>query len=815
MKKLLTFSFVCAFTSSIFAQTTPKNISGTIKDTKNELIPGASIRLLKAKDSTLVKGEISNGDGKFQFNNLADNTYLLIITAIGQKPYKSVPLTIDEAHKQIVLPVIVLLPAKDVQLKEVSVIAKKPLIEQEIDRTIVNVESMISSATSNTLEVLGKTPGVTFDNNGEISLNGKSGVLVLIDGRATYMSGQDLSAYLKSLPGGILDKIELIDNPSAKYDAAGNAIINIRLKKNRIGGFTGSVSVGVSQGKFARNNDALNLNYRYKKINLFTNIGLNLDKNYTNETFDRRFFNEQNHAISKVDLLTKQVNNGNGKSINLGVDYTISPKTTLGMIINLNGGKNKSNYNYESENLTANQQIIGTGRGNTLGEGWRQNFGTNINFLHKLNEKGKELSADINYLSYKGTGIQTLQNFFYQSDGILDKNNEFLYDLPSNIGIYTAKMDYVHPLKKKAKFETGFKSSIIDNENISKYYDIIGGLQTIDNSKSNHFKYHENINAAYINGQKAWKKVGLQLGVRVENTQTQGKQLGNEAVQGSSFARNYTGVFPSAFLNYKLDSLNKNTLTFMAVRRISRPNYQTLNPFLFFRDQYSYTSGNPLLKPQYQTRYEVKFQHKQLLNMGLSYNKFVNGFFPTTEAVGEVFITKTDNVGRGFMLLLNTTLTFSPTKWWFLNNTLRVSHMGLQGKTYTEILDYTLNVARLEVNNYFTINKKIDAELSGYYASSDLNGQWVTSGMYRVNAAIQKKIWNGKGSIRVGFDDIFHSWVYHRRAISLKQAQAFQTSISDTQRVSFAVSYRFGKETFARKRRYNNNSAEDEAGRTN
>ncbi|WP_169720056.1 outer membrane beta-barrel family protein [Dyadobacter alkalitolerans] len=316
-----------------------------------------------------------------------------------------------------------------------------------------------------------------------------------------------------------------------------------------------------------------------------------------------------------------------------------------------------------------------------------------------------------------------------------------------------------------------------------------------------------------MNGQKLWKRLGVQMGLRAENTWVKGNQLGNDEVRGSSFTKNYTGLFSSAYISYKLDTLGNNTLGLMAVRRITRPNYQLLNPFLFYRDQYSYISGNPMLNPQYQSRIELKFQHKQFLNMGLSYNKFSDLIFQTTEAVNDVFTTRPKNIAGGFMVLLNTTVSTSPTEWWYLNYTARVSHMGINGRVYTENLHFDTNILRLEINNFFTISPNWNAELGGYYASRDMNGQTLTQGMYRVNGALQKKILKGKGSLRVAFDDLFHSWVYNNRSLSLKQSEYFQTSESDTQRISFAMTYRFGKETFARKRRHNNNASDEEKGR--
>jgi hypothetical protein len=248
-------------------------------------------------------------------------------------------------------------------------------------------------------------------------------------------------------------------------------------------------------------------------------------------------------------------------------------------------------------------------------------------------------------------------------------------------------------------------------------------------------------------------------------------------------------------------------------RRINRPNYQSLNPFTFYRDKYSYSSGNPLLNPQYQYRYEMRFQHKQFLRVGLSYNRFTDVIFNITQPVDDIFVSRPDNIAKGFMLLLNTGLNLSPAKWWNLNTDILLSHMGLNGQAFTERLNPTAYVARVNVMNQLKFKKGWSAEFGGYYASTDLNGQAFTGAMVRTNAAFQKKIWKDKGSIRLNFEDIFHSWVYHYRSVSLKQAQFFQTSESDTQRIGFAFTYRFGNDTFARKRKYNDNATSEEKGR--
>ena len=812
MKATILFLFAILLTLVSAAQTKLNAISSTVKNDKNEIVEGATVRLLAAKDSSLLSSVATDNSGKYHFININNGTYLITIKALGQKMYSSVPIELDGKNNDIELPVTVLQSDQKNNLAEVVIQSKRmPLVQMETDKTVVNVEAMISSSTSNTLEVLGKTPGITVGTNGEISLNGRQGVLVLIDGRSTYMSGQDLAAYLKSIPGSQLDKIELIDNPSARYDAAGNGVINIRLKKNRIGGFTGSVSTGYTQGKYGKTYNSLSLNYNYKKINIFGNLGYTYEKDYTDDNFNRHFYTADGGLMSTVKLQNNQQNANKGINTNMGMDYAATPHTTFGFQFNLNESRNSGRFNYNNSNYSV--QLDSAGNGNTLARTNKTNFGTNINMVHKFGDSGEELTADLNYLDYSTTNEQSLQNFIYRPDGTLLGNNSFFYHLPASIHIYTLKADYVHPLKNNAKLEAGFKSSWVNNDNVSDYYKVSGNNQMIDNRQSNHFKYKENINAAYVNGQKNWKYLGIQLGLRTENTVANGQQLGNEAVERTSFKKDYTQFFPSAIVSYKLDTVKKNTFSIALTRRINRPNYQYLNDFIVFRDQYSYTSGNSSLVPQYQYRYEFKYQYKQLLRMGFSYNRFNNVILQTTKVVNDVFITTPQNIAIGHMLILNTGISLSPAKWWDVNTEIRLSQMGLNGDVNGSNFVANTYVARVEVLNQFSFGRGWSAELGGYYASRDLDTQAFTSGMYRVNSGIQKKVFKNMGSIRIAADDIFHSWVYHNKSVDLPQSDYAEVRTYDTQRLGIAFSYRFGKDTFSRKSKHQNNAADEEKGR--
>ncbi|TCD00202.1 outer membrane beta-barrel family protein [Pedobacter psychroterrae] len=701
---------------------------------------------------------------------------------------------------------------KTVKLDEVVIKSKRPLIQMEIDKTVVNVASMISSASSNTLEVLEKTPGVTVDTQGNISLNGRSGVMVLIDGKQMYLSGSDLAAYLKSLPGGNLDKIELMDNPPARYDAAGNGIINIRLKKNRTAGTTGSVATGYNQGRYARTNNSVNLNYSNKKINIFSNAGYSYDKNYGIDIYKRTYYDAGGAIASNILLDNEQQYYSNGFNGNLGMDYSPSENTTYGLQLNLSTSANDGRASSLSSNFGL-IELDSSGLGLSIADGTRRNMGSNFNVLHRFGKTGRELSADAGYLRNTGSLDQSFENKMYETDGDMASRTDLFYDLPTYMTVYTVKTDYVHPLANKIKLEAGLKWSLVENDHQNDAYLLSGNQQVIDNTRSNHFKYREGFAAAYVSGQKAWKQLGIQLGLRAEHTYGLGQQMGNAVVAGSTFDNQYTRLFPTVFINYKLDTVSANTLNFSLTRRINRPNYQYMNPFVFVRDQFTQTTGNPDVLPQYQYRYELRWQHKRFLRMAVSYNRFTNVIFQTTNVVNGTFITRPENIKQGYMFITSTGLTLDPFEWWNFNAEIWAARLGLDGTAYGEQLNPKIYAARINVINQLQFGKGWSGEFGGYYASRDLNGQTVTAGMIRTNAGLQKKIWKDKGSIRLNMEDIFHSWKYENRSVSLRRAYYFQTSESDTQRIGLSFTYNFGNELFARKSKHRNNALDEEKSR--
>ena len=799
-----------------FAQPAPKKIAGAIHDAGNLPIPSITVQLLKAADSTHIKGAATDEQGRFEFKKLNNGVYMLTVTGVGYKKYTSIPLTIDDQHTSIRLPAIVLQRsnAAATTLAAVAVTAKKALVEEQIDRTVVNVDAMIGNAGSNALDVLARSPGVTVNTDGSINLNG-SGTTVLIDGRPTYLSASDLAAYLRSVPAGVLDKIELMTNPPAKYDAAGATIINIRLRKNRAAGFTGSLSAGYNQGSYGRSNDALNLNYHNNKVTLFSNLGYSLYKSYSDETYQRYFYNDNGALNNAVLLDTRYKTTSTAWNGKLGMDYAATANTTFGIVLTGNTRPSDDRLSYTSNSVDGSKHLDSVGTGYTAGHYTWKNIGTNLNFQHRFGTTGKDISADLDYINYSSTGNKYSPNQVSLPDGTPTSQLDFRYASPTDIHIYSAKTDYTQTLKGKAKLEAGLKYSDVHTDIATDYYDISGNIPLPDYGQTDHFIYKERILAAYATLGKEWKRLSAQIGLRVENTRSEGHQLGNAVVRDSSFSRTYTDPFPTFFFNYKLDSAGKHTLILRYGRRINRPGYQQLNPFLIYHDKYSYNSGNPFLKPCYNYHIELSWRYKQLLTIGAHYDHVDGIIFSTTSTEGEVFITRPDNIAHGHILFMVANLSLAPTKWWTFNLNNRIGNLVNKSTINDVYLDKSILVGTSDMYNQFRFKKGWSAEAQVAYRSRFLSAQNLTKDLWFCNAALQKNIWKDKASLRLTLEDIFHTRKPHDETTDIPLTKAFHYSVEDTQRIGIALNFRFGKESNPRRRKRDNTGADEEQGRAN
>ncbi|MES2278648.1 MAG: TonB-dependent receptor [Bacteroidota bacterium] len=782
---------------SIYAQNT---ISGQVKDPQGKSLVGATVILRNLTDSV---SRTAGQNGVFNFSGIPKGGYTLKITHIGFLPYQNSVLV----NGNVQLPLIVLQSAAKI-LSGVIITAKKPLVEQHIDRTVVNVDAMISAASGNALDVLAKSPGVMVSASDDITLNGKNNVLVLMDDRPTYMSGQSLAAYLRSLPGGMLDKVELISNPPARYDANGNAIINIVLKKNQAAGFNGSLSLGYNQGAYARSNDALNVNYRTPKFNLFGNIGYNHDQNFSDQTFSRYF------PANVILQTSRSVYTSNAYNGRVGMDYFVSPKTTIGIMLSGSTRPKTDLLNYTTSQYNSLMQLDSIGRGQTGGNYPTQNYGFNLNLQHKFDQSGKGLSVNIDQLNYYTGSNQPSLAEVSLPNGSLFSSQQRVFTSPSTIHIYAGKADYTQPIAGKAEFSGGVKSSYVSTGNQSNWQDRQGGTLVTNYRKSDHFQYNENINSAYVNLKKDWKRWAVQAGLRLEQTNADGHQFSNPAAPDSIFTKHYTNLFPSLYLLHKLDSSGNHTLVLSISRRLRRPSYQQLNPFLFFQDQYTYNGGNTGLIPSFNQYAELKYSYKQYFGLTLSYGGGNNGISPLTQTDGTLFITRPFNYIDSRLLGIIPYVSLNPVKWWTLNLNAVILFQHIKGSANGVSLDQQVGTHEIQTTNQFQLSKDWSAELDGFFPGSQAYGQSKNDAIYNISLGIQKRILKGQGTIRLNANDLLNTLTLHNQTIGINGIYAFNTRTSDTRYVGLSFSYRFGKASNARKRN-DNSSAEEEKSRTN
>jgi iron complex outermembrane recepter protein len=792
MKKLFNLLVAGTIMLSSQAQTNSAGkVSGSIKDGGiQKTIDAASVSLLKAKDSGLVKLALTDAAGNFSIENVKDGEYLVLATSVGHSKTYSNVFTVSPTALEVNVGVLQLVP-QDKNLAGVTVVAKKPFIERKADRTIVNVDASISNTGSTALEVLEKAPGVTVDKDGNISLKGKQGVMIMVDGKQTYLSGPELTNMLRNMSSNQLDQIEIMTNPSAKYDASGRSgIINIKTKKNKQKGFNGSLSTAYTQGIYSRTSNSLNLNYKTGKVNLFSTLSGNYRNNFQELDIYRRYTNtdKSTKAVFEQNSFSRR-NNGNYNA-KLGADFYLSKKTTLGIVVSgvsnprTDNGKNTSLLKSSIGEVDSIVQAMSSEKST-----WK-NGSVNLNFRHIFDSTGRELTIDADYLRYKSDKDQNFYNTSYTPQWTLKTSDNLLGELPSDIKIYSTKIDYSHPLKKGAKIETGVKSSFVETDNTAGYYNVVGNVKTPDYEKTNRFDYKENINAAYFNFNKEIKKWSIQTGLRLENTNYEGKQFGNPMKKDSAFKRSYTSLFPTLFVGY--NPTEKNQFSFSYGRRINRPDYEDLNPFLFFLDKYTYGAGNPFLKPMYSHVFEASHTYRQFLTTTLNYSYTKNLFSETFQQKEFATIVSQGNYGLMNDASVSVSAQIPVQKWWSMNVYTEAKYNQFKGLLYGENVDVDATTFLANVSNQFKFKKGWSAELTGWYRTRGIEGQIAIKSLGQMTAGVQKQVLKNKGTLKLNINDIFNSR-NPRGEINFQNTEARFRQYSDNRTATLSFTYRFGK----------------------
>lgn len=748
MKKTLLYLLIHGLSLTSFAQTF--TVGGLVKNQQNEAIGFAAISVNQAKDSALVKADVTDEHGSFRIAGIPEGKYFLRISAVGQQMFHSHGFQVTD--RDVTIPDIRMSPETR-QLNEVKVTGTKPLIEVKNDRMVFNVEASINATGSNALELLQRSPGVQVDRDENILVRGKTGVRIYIDGRPSPLSGKDLASTLKSMNSADIEAIEIITNPSAKFDAAGDlGIINIRLKKNAKLGTNGNLSLGGMFGISPKYNASLNLNHRDKKLNIFGNYGFNQGA-WHNTTYDDQILNHV--AYNKIWHGVWRDTSHNAK---IGADYFIDSKNTLGFNVNgrisdHNGGGESETFISKRMNLAADSLLLSS---QTSNPEKNKNLNANLNYRY-ADTTGHELNIDVDYGRFSSRGISYQPNkYFFKttSDEPLERN--YVSKTPVDITIKSFKVDYEQPFKK-GKLGYGAKRSDVKSDNTFNFYNVLQNTEVIDTNRSNRFKYLERVYAGYINYNiSLGKKWDLQAGLRAEHTKSLGDLTSYKHNDLDKVDTTYLNFFPSGALSYRASKNHTWNLNYS--RRINRPSYQNLNPFEYRVDELVYSKGNPFLKPEYANSFKLTHVYKAKLTTSFGYRrtKFpVVGLRIPYDSSRTYFITQNLDYSQGFSL--DVSITTPITKWWEIYFNFSGYHNLWRAALDNGIIVNNRTTAfNFNAQNTFKLKNNWTLELSGWYNSPyrriDYNWQ-----MGMMDAGVQKKFWKENASLKVSFSDIFHT----------------------------------------------------------
>lgn len=772
-------------TFNAWSQEVTGKLSGSVKEVAGQPVIAATVVLRKLPDSTLVKAALSDTIGVYAFEQLPYGDYFITISSIGYQQ-AVLPAKVNSAFLQLPQSV---LGIDSKALKGVTVTGKRALIEQYADRTVVNVEGVVSAAGGSAMDVLEKSPGVSVDKQGNITIRGKQGVKVFIDGRATYVNGADLAAILRNMQASQLDQVEIISNPSAKYDAAGNGVINIRTKKTNNNGFNGSIALAYLQGRYPGTTQSLNFNYHQGRVNIFGNGGYSYRKGFEDIYILRNFRDDASGNIKTIydqHSFTRNTNQSlNGK---IGLDYYASERTTLGVAV--------SGFHNPSSSQTNNNTLL-KGVDNKVQtqvvapadmEGKWNNTEVDVSLKHQFDSADHELQIDASYLQYNTSSLQHFDNFYYDAHGNPTETPlQFKADMPGKISIYTAKADYSVPVGRNGKIEAGAKFSYVNTDNNARYADLKGGSWVSDDSLSNHFLYKEYVYAGYLNYRKTISNFEFQAGIRAEEMQMKGHQLNG----GNSFDRNYLQWFPSAMLAYTLNPTNKFSLNYS--RRIERPDYLSLNPFRFYVDQYTYTAGNPYLLPQYSNNIELSHIFMDgALTTTLLYNKTKDVIQEVVQqriATNETFI-RPENISSRTIAGVNTSLQLPLSDKLTTVLYLEYNNYKYNGTINNAPFSLNNNTFSGQLRQQVKIGDSWMVELAGMYTSSAIDGTFIQQPAGTFSIGLQKELLKKMATLRLTGVDLF-KWYKYEASSRYQHVDVYALNRWQTQVLRVIFTYRF------------------------
>lgn len=808
------FLFFCLLVVHLPIAAQDKNfpvLTGMVVNSAQNPIEGSAVALLKSSDSTIVKLEICNKKGYFNFNNLKQGRYLIRVTSLSYQDLFYGPFTLNDLNKTTDLGKIQLRPALNA-LKEVSIIAQKNFITLMPGKVVLNIENSIWTSGHSAFDILKIAPGVQMDADDNIRLNGKQNVLVMLNGKQTFMEGQALQDILKNMQSNEIELIELISNPSAKFNAAGSgSIINIKTLKNKQFGANGSLNgnsgfslINADDVPNLRVGSGISLNFRNKALNLFGNYSYGDVTQDRNNLIDRDINNSLKTAIN-VDY--KSLTRRRADSYRFGADVHFKPLQVVGIMftgsdnhIQINKSNRSSIFNLGNQDSTIITQSDQSRRLNTQV--------LNLNYHGSLGKKAGELSFDWDHISYKRNSMELLTNNFLDAGnnpyrgGLLLSN-----DSPSDFEIQSVKLDYNVDLNKNSQLALGLQGSQVRGDSRLDFGEIKSAVFYPNMQFANHFLMDEEVAAGYFNYHIEFKKTSFSVGMRAEKTFSKGTSL----TTGQTNSRKYLNLFPNFQATHDLNKNNK--LLFSYSRRITRPGYDNLNPFVAYLDQYSYRSGNPLLKPEFTRIAEITHSYKSKFSTTLRARIIDDLMLEINEQddITQVNTIINRNFDRQYLYGIELNAPVNLTNWWEMNLNLQSVYERYVANTILGKFENTSPSLIFSSLQSFKLNNTLSAEINAKYESPTVFGIYDYRAAYTVDAALAKSLFKKNANLRVRISDLFNTSI-NRYSSTYQNLNLRSIEKRDSMVAQLSFSYLFGRRTVKGIRKRDTGS-EDEQGR--
>lgn len=751
---ILFFLFLIQFS---YAQSDIQNLkspvlAGKILDAGTKKpIEFAAVALLNPADSSVSTGAITDAEGKFLMNDLTAGSYILRVTFVGYgDDERNISINTNPAFNNAG---VIELKA-GTSLDDVVIEADQSYFQNSIDKKVYNIDKDIVAASGNASDALQTIPSVTIDIDGNISLRGNTGITIWIDGKPTGISGSSMNAILEQIPASNIESIEVVTNPSARYDAAGTAgIINIVMKKNKQAGLNGNVSAGIATTP--RYEGSAALNYRNHKINLYSNYSYMHD--------DRSGYGESYRKTFEADTISYLNSNNESENIaamhmgRAGLDYYLNDKNTIGVNGSFHTGI-MDNLNTVYYDFLNNDSVsTSTSQRVTDGRGSNSSYDVGMSYKKIFSDPKHMLTANADYSYGKNSDSSNYSEQFFDPLNNLTGADLQNIERPGINKNIEAQMDYVHPFKNGNQFETGVKYSkeVKDNAIYSESFDTLSDTYINDINISNQFIYNEDVYAAYVIWNSSIKKFGYQVGLRAEQTNTNSELVTTD----ENFTNNYFGLFPSAHLAYKFSEKMEMSLSYS--RRIDRPNSWFLNPFPDYSDPYNLRFGNPFLEPEYENSYEMgftRFWEKHSIDASVFYTQTLNEISPyiTIDSNGISNMTF-ENYNNESQYGTEFIVRSEFFKWWNATGSFNFNQTILDAKNLEENLTNSVFNYNIRVMSFFQLAKSTSFQVTFSYSTPWTYAQGKSDPVFSTDAGLKTSFMKNKLDVNLSMSDIFNT----------------------------------------------------------